>query len=274
MKSLHQYILAKYNNAHGGDEFYTRIQDIEKELTNYDLRGKTVYCNCDNPKFSNFWKYFHDNFKQLGLKHLIATYYDKNPQRYDFDGNIIKTKAIESGKFQDNADIISECDIVVTNPPFSNGMPSELIELVVDKYKKDLLFVGPLMLAFKKDVFEKYFKNGKIHAGYHAVYRFDRPANKKSENGRATCNWWTNIPVKKPRLETGIKFDKNKAVFDENNEYLICKEYMSIPDNYKKQIATSVNFMNHINYDQFEIIGCGRTKNPVTKFKQVFIKKK
>ena len=109
MKNIIQYINEQngYVYANGGDEFYTRMRDIEKELKNYDFRGKTIYCNCDDPSFSNFYKYFHDNFKRIGLKHLIATYYDENPLRYDYDGENETTQEIESGRFQDNADIMN-----------------------------------------------------------------------------------------------------------------------------------------------------------------------
>ena len=63
------------------DEFYTQIPDIEKELKHYrkHFRGKTVYCNCDDPTISNFSLYFHLNFAKLGLKRLITTCY-KNQQ--------------------------------------------------------------------------------------------------------------------------------------------------------------------------------------------------
>lgn len=60
------------------DEFYARLEDVEKELAHYkdQFRGKTVYCNCDGPE-SNFVKYFMDHFEELGLKKLIATCYRK-----------------------------------------------------------------------------------------------------------------------------------------------------------------------------------------------------
>ena len=59
------------------DEFYTQLTDIEKELMHYKehFKDKIVYCNCDDPEWSNFWKYFHLNFAHLGLKKLIATFY-------------------------------------------------------------------------------------------------------------------------------------------------------------------------------------------------------
>ena len=63
------------------DEFYTQLVDIEKELKHYkdQFRGKIVYCNCDDPYESNFFKYFASNFNALGLKKLITTSYNGSP---------------------------------------------------------------------------------------------------------------------------------------------------------------------------------------------------
>lgn len=74
-KSLHKAVVSK------NDEFYTQLADIEKELRHYksQFRGKTVYCNCDDPFESNFFKYFAANFKALDLKRLIATSYKPSP---------------------------------------------------------------------------------------------------------------------------------------------------------------------------------------------------
>ncbi|MDD3678913.1 MAG: adenine-specific methyltransferase EcoRI family protein, partial [Patescibacteria group bacterium] len=59
------------------DEFYTQLEDIEKELKHYkeQYKNKVVYCNWDDPVESNFFKYFASNFKALGLKKLISTSY-------------------------------------------------------------------------------------------------------------------------------------------------------------------------------------------------------
>ncbi len=72
---------AKKNKA---DEFYTQLADIEKELRYYkdQFAGKTIFCNCDDPYESNFFKYFAMNFNHLGLKKLIATCYDSSPIAY------------------------------------------------------------------------------------------------------------------------------------------------------------------------------------------------
>jgi len=63
------------------DEFYTQLGDISNELKHYkpQLRGKTIFCNCDDPFESNFFKYFALNFNALGLKRLIATSYLRSP---------------------------------------------------------------------------------------------------------------------------------------------------------------------------------------------------
>ena len=70
-KSLHEANKAKE------DEFYTELSDIENELKHYKehFRGKTVLCNCDDPRVSNFFHYFSYNFEKLGLKRLITTCY-------------------------------------------------------------------------------------------------------------------------------------------------------------------------------------------------------
>src|SRR5258708_2060679 len=59
------------------DEFYTQLADIERELRHYKVqfKGKVVYCNCDDPRVSNFFHYFSYNFEKLGLKKLITTCY-------------------------------------------------------------------------------------------------------------------------------------------------------------------------------------------------------
>ena len=81
------------NNFHNAskakeDEFYTQLSDIEKELRHYKehFKDKVVYCNCDDPRISNFFHYFSYNFEKLGLKKLITTCY-KNPSRDLFSQN-------------------------------------------------------------------------------------------------------------------------------------------------------------------------------------------
>lgn len=108
------------------DEFYTRYEDIEKEVIHYwpQLKGRIVYCCCDDYRWSNFVKYFKDHFQEIGLKRLIATNYNigDGAYRYDFDG---VNEVVE--ELQGNGDFRSEeCTkiknmpgvVVITNPPF------------------------------------------------------------------------------------------------------------------------------------------------------------
>ena len=118
------------------DEFYSQLTDIEKELKHYKehFKGKVVFCNCDDPEWSNFWKYFELNFDFLGLKKLVSTHFEKDKGSYkleiigDINGDgkvtnkdIIRTPLKQNGDFRsdESIEILKECDIVVTNPPFS-----------------------------------------------------------------------------------------------------------------------------------------------------------
>jgi len=160
------------------DDFYTQLVDIEQELKNYrkHFKGKVVYCNCDDPRISNFFHYFSYNFEKLGLKKLITTCY-KNSQidlfskedaehaiklDYNGDKNGNKVPDIEEigvtslkgdGDFrsQECVEILKEADIVVTNPPFS--LFREYIQQL-DKYNKKFIIIGNKNAITYKEVFK------------------------------------------------------------------------------------------------------------------------
>lgn len=108
------------------DEFYTRYTDIEKEVSHYrdQLEGKWVYSPCDDYRWSNFPKYFKDNFHHYGLKRYTCTNYDlgDGAYRYDYDGETETITPLQgNGDFRSEecTQIMKDCDIVITNPPFS-----------------------------------------------------------------------------------------------------------------------------------------------------------
>ena len=108
------------------DEFYTRTEDIEKELSHYteQLRNKWIYSPCDDYRWSNFPKYFTEHFNELGLKHYTCTNYNigDGAYRMDYDGeNTTITELQGDGDFRSDecTEIMKQCDIVITNPPFS-----------------------------------------------------------------------------------------------------------------------------------------------------------
>lgn len=130
------------------DEFYTRLTDIEKEVVHYwpKLRGRIVYCPCDDYRWSNFVKYFKDHFQEIGLKRLIATNYNigSGAYRYDFDGvNEVVEELKGNGDFRSE-----ECTrikdmpgvVVITNPPFS------LWRSFIDWLREDERFAGEVSL--------------------------------------------------------------------------------------------------------------------------------
>lgn len=117
------------NNAkkNKNDEFYTQYVDIEKEVQHYfeQLKGKRVYCPCDDYRQSNFVKYFKDNYEKIGLAGLVATNYDigDGAWKYVYDGENETISQLEGDgdfrseecrKIKDD-----EADVIITNPPFS-----------------------------------------------------------------------------------------------------------------------------------------------------------
>lgn len=117
--NLHKARIAK------NDEFYTQYKDVEAECQHYSdqFKNQWIYLPCDDEN-SNFWKYFVTNFKNFELKHLTATHinFDGNSYRLDFDGSeTLKTPLNGNGDFRSEecTKIKDECDIVITNPPFS-----------------------------------------------------------------------------------------------------------------------------------------------------------
>ena len=149
------------------DEFYTQLSDIEKELGHYKehFKDKIVFCNCDDPEESNFWFYFAQNFQFLGLKKLISTHYETDKPSYKLeivkdvnaDGKInnldmIKTPLTQNGDFRSDEciELLKECDIVVTNPPFS--LFREFVAQLVEYDKKFLIIGNKTLLPVKKSL--------------------------------------------------------------------------------------------------------------------------
>ena len=208
-------------NKMKNDEFYTQLFDIEKELLNYKkhLKNKIIFCNCDDPKGSNFWKYFEMKFDSLGLKKLISTHFEKNKPSYkleimrDENGKKkkpVKTALNQNGDFRspECIGILKEADLVVTNPPFSlfREYVAQLIE-----YKKKFIIIGNQNAITYKEVF-KLIKNNKLWLGMDnggtkwfevpAHYEITTESRKKIENGRkffsmGSIMWFTNMDNKK-----------------------------------------------------------------------------
>lgn len=108
------------------DEFYTLYEDIENEVQHYwaELKGKKIYCPCDDYRTSNFVRYFKDNYGRIGLAGLTATNYDigDGAWKYTYDGRDESVTRLEGdGDFRspEITAIRDEHDVIITNPPFS-----------------------------------------------------------------------------------------------------------------------------------------------------------
>ena len=130
------------------DEWYTRLEDIEKEVVHYveKLQGKIIYCPCDDYRWSNFTRYFKEHFKDLGIKKLICTNYDlgDGAYRYEYDGEketVTRLKGNGDFRSEECTAIKDMPDIVVvTNPPFS------LFREFIDWLREDERFSGETSL--------------------------------------------------------------------------------------------------------------------------------
>ena len=185
-KSLNNNL--KKAKAGKNDEFYTELTDIEKELRHYKehFKGKTVFCNCDDPRISNFFHYFSHKFEDLELKRLITTCY-KNQERdlfsehksesaiwleYNGDKNgdrvpnpeeigIHDLKSDGDFRSPESIDLLTQADIIVTNPPFS--LFREYVAQLIEHDKK-FLIIGNQNVITYKEIF-KLIKENKLWAG-------------------------------------------------------------------------------------------------------------
>ncbi|KLE02949.1 adenine-specific methyltransferase EcoRI family protein [Aliarcobacter butzleri] len=266
------------------DEFYTQLTDVERELKHYreHFKGKTIFCNCDDPEWSNFWKYFELNFEFLGIKKLISTHFEEDKSSYkleiigdnNFDGkinnlDIVKTPLKENGDFRSKEciEILKEADIVVTNPPFSlfREYVAQLIE-----YNKKFIVIGHQNAISYREIFQ-LMKENKIWLGYGFKGGAAHFINKYYENyATATdrkegmirvsgVHWFTNLEIKKRHEELilyrSIKDEKYNKYY--NFDAINVNKTKEIPIDCDGIMGVPITFMDKYNPDQFEIIGLG-----------------
>ncbi len=275
------------------DEFYTQLPDIEKELKHYrkHFRGKTVYCNCDDPTISNFYRYFYLKFERLGLKKLITTCY-KNQQIDLFSSHDMETAAgveyvgngTESTVFQLKEDgdfrsrecieLLKQADIVVTNPPFS--LFREYIAQLVEHDKK-FLVIGNMNAITYKEIFP-LIKSGRLWLGHGPAGKdmlFDVPQDYARElvetkregsayrlvdnivKGRlGNASWFTNLDHKKRNEELVLfkRYSPEEYPKYDNYDAINVNKTEHIPVDYAGEMGVPITFLDKHNPDQFQII--------------------
>lgn len=276
------------------DEFYTQLCDIESELIHYEQQftGKVIYCNCDDPKISNFFKYFYANFDRLKIKKLIAscykpqssnlfeivepelaTYVECHSGGTDFsliDASIKSFSGDGDFRSAESIKLLMQADIVVTNPPFS--LFREYIAQLI-KYKKKFLTIGNINAITYKEIFKLIQENeawlginlGRGISGFIVPEHYELYGTEVQidSNGNRiispnNCLWLTNLDVCIRRKE--IKLTKvytgNESCYPKFDNYdaINVDKTQDIPLDYQGYMGVPITFLHKFNPDQFEIV--------------------
>lgn len=280
------------------DEFYTQLADIENELRHYreHFRDKTVLCNCDDPRISNFFKYFALNFEILGLRKLICTCYknqdadifsphdceravyiiyegDRNGNRIPDPDEMEVLPLNGDGDFRsaECIELLKQADIVCTNPPFS--LFREYVAQLI-KYEKKFLIIGNQNAIHYREIFP-LIKENKMWLGYgfnrncaHFISRYaDVASDADHRDGMIRVSgvtWFTNLEIKK-RHEQIILYkafsEGDYPKYDNYNAVNVDKS-TDIPVNYSGVMGVPITFMYKYCPEQFEIIGTSTDTMP------------
>lgn len=276
------------------DEFYTQLSDIENELRHYKehFKGKTVLCNCDDPRVSNFFHYFSYNFEFLGLKKLITTCYKNQDMDLfsrnecesaiwleyigDRDGDRVPSPE-EIGFHRLNGDgdfrsaecveLLKEADIVVTNPPFSlfREYVAQLIE-----HEKKFIIVGNQNALKYKEIFP-LIKENRLWLGMeYGNMKFIVPdeyemratrswRDADGNNWRSLGNscWFTNIDNKRRSQPIVLwqKYNPEDYPAYDDFDAINVDLVNEIPCDYYGVMGVPITFLYQYNPNQFEIIG-------------------
>ena len=278
------------------DDFYTTFDDISKEMNHYKkfLKGKTIYCPCDkvfNEGRSEFVNYFTMLFHTLGLKKVIFTQYNPNGVGYKTEWELEKCgyKWEYNGEFEDNRfideseidfyplkgngsfdsrecrEIMKDCDIVITNPPFSRFR--DFIEQLINMDKK-FIIIGPENAITYKEIFP-FIKENKIWLGFSKPSAFRIPVEYRDENNKSqfikdgvvyqkfgNICWFTNLEHEKriEKIPLYKKYNPDEYPHYDNYDAIDTNSVKKIPADYNGVIGVPITYLQHHNPNQFEII--------------------
>lgn len=264
------------NNLHKAkdaknDEFYTQLPDIENELKHYrkHFEGAVVFCNCDDPDWSNFWKYFYLNFDVLGLKKLISTHYDAEKPTYKMEyngtGEPVITNLEGNGDFRspECIELLKEASIVVTNPPFS--LFREYVAQLID-YDKKFLIIGNQNAITYKEIFP-LLQNNKMwlghgfrgNVGFFGSPYEDYASSTQHRDGLIRVSgvmWFTNLDHSKrhEKLVLYKNYSPEEYPTYDNYTAINVNKTSDIPVDYDGIMGVPITFMDKYNPEQFEII--------------------
>lgn len=263
------------------DEFYTQLSDIENELKHYKshFAGKVVYCNCDDARKSNFFRFFQKKFNDYGLKKLVTTSYNEDGHgsvlvyEGDTNGNgKLDDTEIKVSELKGNGDfrseecieLLKESDIVVTNPPFS--LFREYISTLV-QYDKKFLVIGNLNAVTYKEIFP-LIKENKLWLGFsdnktmefvmpdsYEKYNYIDKKGRKIGKGPA-ISWFTNLEHGKRNDEIILykKYTPEEFPKYDNYDAIEVSRVCEIPKDYNGVMGVPITFLGKYNPSQFEIV--------------------
>lgn len=277
--------MKKNSNLHAAknaknDEFYTRIEDIEKEIKHYkdQFKGKSVYLNCD-AGWSKFFVFFKAKFAEYGLTKVVATHYTEDgtsvkrviTKGTGHNGNVMMEDIEEypltgKGDFRSEEciQLLKECDIVVTNPPFS--LFREFVDTLMTHEKK-FIILGNNNAVTYKEVFQ-HIKNEMLWLGVHAnvtmefqlaphYLKWNRVDDKGNKFGSVPAiSWFTNMQHKKRNEELFLveRYNPEKFPKYDNYDAINVDKVVMIPEDYFGAIGVPITFLTKYNPDQFEIL--------------------
>ena len=274
------------------DNFYTQLPDIEKEMRHYadHFRDKVVFCNCDDPRVSNFFRYFQLKFRSLGLRKLITTcYQNQNPDMFSRHihersiGLAITEKGSDirdlpnidlfnlegDGDFRSDecVELLKQADIVVTNPPFS--LFREYVAQLVE-YNKQFVIIGSWNAVTYKEIFP-LIKNNRMWLGYgfnagNAYFAVSSDVDESFAAGVYDANtglvkfrnvtWFTNLDYAKRHEDLILyrRYSQNEYPKYDNYDAINVDKVAHIPVDYAGEMGVPVTFLDKHNPDQFEIL--------------------
>jgi hypothetical protein len=248
------------------DEFYTRLEDIEREMRFYrdHFKDKVVYCNCDDPRVSNFFHYFSYNFNYLGLKKLIASCYQNQQMdlfsKHDSEqaiyleytgekdgGKIPTVENIGVSYFEGDGDfrsqeaieLLKQAGIVVTNPPFS--LFREYVQQLVT-YNKDFIIIGNVNAITYKEIF-RLIKEKEVWLGA-SIKSGDREFGVPDDYPLKAANYRIDEKGRKFIRVKGVRWFTNLDYRERHEDLILYKRYT--PEEYPT-------------YDNYDAINVGKT---------------
>jgi hypothetical protein len=229
------------------DEFYTRYEDIDAEVKHYydQLKGKSILCNCDDPEWSNFWKYFVDKFDEIGIKEVVSTHYEPTGKpsyalRYDGE-NTFRTEFANNGDFAsvECVELLDKCDVVITNEPFS--LFRKFVKLITD-HQKDYLIIANKNCITCKEYFP-YLKDNKARLGYTAPKVFTKPDGTEQKFGN--IGWFTTLDVDMSNriLKLTEMYSPEKYPKYDNYDAIEVSRLKNIPKDYKGIMGVPITIL-------------------------------